>query len=73
MTSAVATWDRKDRSWSVDCPNCGKTNEFDLAKPDVPDGFDEEKDKLCADIECWSCRDELKVFVMVKSRTRKPR
>ncbi len=70
MMNAIATWDRREKSWSVDCPHCGRSNYFTLEKPDIPDGFDEMKDKLSVDLDCHSCRSETKVWVMVRSRKR---
>lgn len=68
--NAIATWNRRFREWSVDCPNCGRTNLFDLEKPEIPEGFDEVNDKLVATVTCHSCREDIQVFVMVRSRTR---
>ena len=71
MVAVVAVWDKKDKSWTYDCPHCGKTNFTDLKLSEIPDEVQEPQSKIVGKIECFACHSDSLAFFALSSVNRR--
>lgn len=70
MVKVIAVWCRGYRTWTFDCPCCGKTNHFWVKMADIPASVRRGGTAIVIDVECWKCHEREQVFCSLASRRR---